>query len=457
MTRDWLRLVLVAVLAPIWSACIFDADYQRTRYQCEDGACPSGYACRRGFCEPTSAGEAPSNAQSCGTTELLANDFAAMELDTAGWYRWGENITFTPVEGRLQVQHGDPTYGGNGGYETRQLYLLRDSRVFVEVPDYVPATNATLTFEVEADGSTDVSFQLQGTELRLAYERLDSRYRVATLDHDPAAHRFWQVREAQGTLYWEASADAETWELLASTSSVPFDGLVRIKLLVNLPVDGATPGPVFFDQVNGGSADATEQWCPVASLSDDFNDGLVGGAWTTWADGSCTFFEQDGALFFEFGPDGDGSCGYESITRYDLTGSSISIEVPKVDESGAIRMLFILDFPGDNAIAFEHGNPNAEETNRLVCWHSIAGGATPCSLSYDAATHRWWRFRHDDTANLVHWETSPDGEDWQSHGQYDAADFVFTAAVVQLISDSYGVTGRMDAGNHFDNLNVGVE
>ncbi|HWN68637.1 MAG TPA: hypothetical protein VNM90_13460, partial [Haliangium sp.] len=412
MTETSLRAALMTFLVAGWSGCAFDADYSRTRYQCEDGACPSGYTCRSGRCEPLSSGVAPGELDGCGTTDLLANDFQAEALDEqTDWYRWG-NVVFSHVEGRLQAGHEDPASYIEGGYETRRLYLLRGSRVFVEVPDYVPVTDGGAQLVLQTPGGPDVRFEVWGTELYLNYAYAGDRYTLAKLTYDPAAHRFWQVREEQGTLYWETSADGQTWEIQASTSSLPFSDLVGVKLLVNLPPD---TGPVFFDNVNGGALPEDESWCAIDSISDDFDDGLVGPAWSTWDSGTCLFFERDGALYFEYPPEGNGDCGYASATRYDLTGNAIAVEVPQVDETGLIRTLFVLDFLNGNYISLEHGNFGEEATNRVVCRNRILGAnATPCSLEYDSELHRWWRFRHDDGEDLVHWETSPDGEQWTS-------------------------------------------
>lgn len=459
MTKGWLRAGLIAMLAAGWSACAFDADYHRTRYQCDDGACPSGYTCSRGYCEPVSQGAQPSDAQGCGTTELLATEFAGEELEDETWYRWGNNIRVAHVNGQLQITHGDPVNSARGGYDSKRLYLLRNSRAFVEVPDYNPAANATVTFELEVDGANDIAFELEGGDLRMSYEVQGNRYVSRKIGYDPVAHQYWQIREEQGTIYWEASDTGEAWQLLSTVSSLPFTGLVRVRLLAYLPSNPPVVAPVVFDNVNGGQVDTSEPWCSVSELRDDFNDGLVGSGWWAWTDGSCTFFERNGFVSFDYVDLGLGACGYESKTYYDLTGSSVAVEVPQVDETGAIRTLFILRFQDGKEISFEHTNLSEEQTNQLVCRNNlIDSGATPCTLNYAPDQYRWWRFRHDEGAALLNWETSPDGRKWTTHGQYDVSGMVLPGAIVHLISDSYIEMGRSpEMTNRFDNLNVGTE
>jgi hypothetical protein len=454
MTNGWLRAGLIATLAG-WSACAFDADYHRTRYQCDDGACPSGYACRRGFCEPESQGAPPSGLEECGTTDLAVNDFEDQMVGGATWRPTQSNtMSFTYVEGRLQATYKDPAVAALGGYETRQLYLLRDSAVHVEVPDYDPASKAVLTLEVDVDTSTDLTFELKDGALSSTYDLFDSRHVTRKVGYDPVAHRYWQIREAEGTIYWEVSGDGGTWEPFSTASSLPFAGLVRIRLLANMPRDGVIE-PVLFDNVNVHTLAGGESWCPTASLTDDFNDGLVGSAWQAVIRNNCRFFEKNGALFFDYPAEGMGDCRYESRTYYDLTGSSIAVEVPQVDETGTIRTIFRLSFPDGTVISFVHGN---EQMNRLLCQSTLMGAeATPCTLNYDPDEHRWWRFRHDEDTARLHWETSPDGKSWISQGQYDVSDVTLPGAVVHLASDSFIETGRTDVATHFDNLNTGAD
>jgi hypothetical protein len=454
MTQGWLRVALLAGLAGGWSGCFFDADYRRTRYQCGDGACPSDYTCRGDRCEPRSSGVVPGELEGCGTTAMLDNTFEGASLDTAHWFIGG-NLQITQQDGRLQIVNGNPDDYTYGGYESQRAYLLRDTGVSVEVPDYDPATGGNLALVIETATAVEAMFELNPGELVLRYALMGDRFMLAKLAYDPEEHRFWQIREAEGTMYWETSPDGVAWTILASTSSLPFHDVARVRLVAGMP-GGA--GPVFFDTLKGTGATGDVSWCAADTLRDDFEDGLIGTAWTPWGNDICTFFERDGRLEFEFAPEGDASCGFDSKTRYDLTGGTVTVEVPKVDESGKIHTWFTLDFANGNWIALSHGNTGEQETNRLVCRNQIRNAmATPCSLSYEPAEHRWWRFRHDRGANVVHWETSPNGKQWTSHASYGAGDFSFDGAAIAFYSESYGAGVRTNSGIAYDNLNVTPE
>lgn len=453
MTKRWLRVALLAVLVGGWSGCFFDADYHRTRYQCADGVCPSGYTCRAERCEPVTSGVVPGELEGCGTTEMVGNDFEGATLDLADWFVGGA-LDVTQTNGRVQFINAQEDYHF-GGYESRRGYLLRDSAVAVEVPDYDAETGGSLALVVETATAIEAIFELNPGELVLRYSLMGDRHTLGKLAFDPEAHRFWQLREAGGTLYWETSPEGTQWTTQAQASSLAFQEVARVKLIAALP---AGAGPLFFDNLRGTGAASDVPWCAIETLRDDFEDGLVGLGWSAWSTDNCTFYERNGRLEFELAPTGNANCGYDSRTRYDLRGRTVTIEVPKVDESGKIHTYFLLDFADNNWIAFDHGSAGDQGANRLVCRNQLRNAnATPCSLSYEAAEHRWWRFRHDRDANAVHWETSPDAKQWTSHASYDAGNFSFNGAAIVLYAESYNATDLEKAGNGFDNLNITPE
>lgn len=52
-------------------------------------------------------------------------------------------------------------------------------------------------------------------------------------------------------------------------------------------------------------------------------------------------------------------------------------------------------------------------TNLNAIWDYAGSVTTYVSLTYDAAVHKYWRFRL--TSGYFHWETSPDASTWTSH------------------------------------------
>ncbi len=90
------------------------------------------------------------------------------------------------------------------------------------------------------------------------------------------------------------------------------------------------PGEVHFDRVNGGGP-AKQKWCPASSFKDDFNDGVQSTAWgRSWQDDEGMLAETDGKLVVTLVPNDSGGASYVSSSSFDLTNSSVLIEVPSV-------------------------------------------------------------------------------------------------------------------------------
>jgi hypothetical protein len=102
----------------------------------------------------------------------------------------------------------------------------------------------------------------------------------------------------------------------------------------------------------------------------------------------------------------DGYAGYYSNASYDLTGSSVKVEV-----------LQPLTVPGGNTyLRAGHSNDNVRlmATNgKLICIQMVGGVTTNlASVPYDAVKHRWWQLR--EFGGTTYWEVSSDGEYWNT-------------------------------------------
>lgn len=97
--------------------------------------------------------------------------------------------------------------------------------------------------------------------------------------------------------------------------------------------------------------------------------------------------------------------GYVSTARWNLTNGSASVEVVQVATSGA-STVFAIGTDSESWYRF------IVEDGRIYFQRDEDRGGGGTSLPYDAAAHRFWRFRHNPSANQILFETSSNGTNW---------------------------------------------
>jgi hypothetical protein len=447
--------VALAICASL-SGCKLSADYDGTRYRCdESGQCPDGFSCVAGWCEaelPSGPDGGPDGGPTdvpagCGTMAKVFNDFETSTIDTGRWSYWNDGpLTVAHEGGRLvfTVPAGQSDLGA--GYQTHAYYRMQGSRAFVEVLPLEVDSGASFTFALRtlAAGRWYMSYQ----DGALVFRMRDAvnEYTLASVPYVAEEHRFWQIREQDGTVYWETSADGATWTAQASNSVDTSEVLVRVRLSIRANTAQPVDHVLMADNLNGGVANDIS-WCPGEILVDDFDDVQIAPVWTLDNRGNCSVFEQGGQLVFAFPEPFYGRCGYESLSRYDMTRSALVLEAPKSDP-GAMLIYVNLDFPhnGDDARfvigdGMLSGEKEVSNVNGLVF-----------SMPFDPVQHRWLRLRGE--GGTVYWETSPDGQDWQLHGLHSQPPYDLTEVEIEIYGKSE--TGAIDnIGNGFDNLNLG--
>ncbi|HEX2210405.1 MAG TPA: hypothetical protein VHG93_22190 [Longimicrobium sp.] len=122
--------------------------------------------------------------------------------------------------------------------------------------------------------------------------------------------------------------------------------------------------------------------------------------------------------------------GYTSVATYDLTGSSVCMEVVHAGRMSAGMEVYLgVVKDASNAATMGVGN------STIFCSRRVAGTqTTPVSLPYDPAAHRWLRLR-EQTGTLFY-ETSPDGTTWAQVCAIPAP-FALTAVQVDIAGGAY--------------------
>jgi hypothetical protein len=249
---------------------------------------------------------------------LVADDFEDGVVFVEPWPASYEDARtgLSEIGGRAVIDLADDANGGRfAGYLTEDLFDLRDARVSVEVVETAAPSDASVTYVTAEYPNGD------GIEIRVLGDTLDLRHLlggeetvVGQLPYDPVAHRFWALREAGGTLFWETSPDGSSFTARAQAPA-PFDvEWVRLSFGAGTWDNVIDPGRAVFDSYNGGVASGSR--CAASSLVDDFDDGAVGRVWTrSYDSASCTRQETGGELVITPSDTLTGYCGYQSGGR----------------------------------------------------------------------------------------------------------------------------------------------
>lgn len=463
------------LVAALVASCRIDADWDGTRYRCPDGVCPLGQTCVAGECvgEPGAPDGAPADGPAptwdgapdgpvgpgpdapigpepdaappalCGRPDVFTDTFDDLH-EMWGWSFENPNSPRAVTGG-----HGVVTLTGSTGYSgfgTSRWFDLTGGRVFVEVPVMAnPATHAHAIVQVMSGGENRlVIVQENGT---LYFDRwlAGVATTIASKPYDATADRWWQLREAGGTVYWETSQDGVSFVTRASAPTPGFAGTVRIELAAGTWQAETAPGEVHFDNLNGGGSPAG-RWCKTASMSDDFEDGTPGMTWMRpYAGGGCTWAETGGGAVMTPSMTG-GYCGYVSGTDYDLTDSSILVEVTEmVALTPSIGAYFKAETADDDAVEISQWGG----TLSFVYWLNGSMKNVVASVTWDPVAHRWWRIR--EAGGTIYWDTSPDGMAWMNRAS-ETVPFAVTAPHIVIgagTNSPYSTPGQV----RYDNYN----
>jgi hypothetical protein len=453
MTIGWLVLALAT------ASCKIISDFSNTRYRCDvSGECPGGFACVAGYCEISQvegdAGVDPDGGvldRKCGTVEMAVEDFESAEIDWNRWDTWVDNSPGLSVEhrdGQLAFDFPAGTYKGSGYYAT-DLYGFRDGRAYIEVVDAQADSGVGLYFSLLTQNWDNGWFMVQhrGT-LSFRHRVNDEEFSVGSISYDPVLHRWWQLREEDGTVHWETSPDALSW---TSHLMMPSE-LTGKKVfpLVSTWLNDAeeTPWTLLVDNMNGGG-DSGIRWCPAATFVDDFDDGVMGPEWRFWEspEGYCTMHEQEGQLSFAFAAGGNSQCGYYSALPYDLSDSTFVIQAPSADVGAMEIYHSVYSKKSDDYMEIMQGY------GQIAGFKGAQGSwARTFEIPFDPVQHRWWRLRGKD--GVAYWETSPDGKAWTTHASHSSPPLELSEVGLELWGDIDDANEIDNIGNGFGNMNL---
>ncbi|MDQ1613085.1 MAG: aqualysin 1 [Pyrinomonadaceae bacterium] len=373
----------------------------------------------------------------------MADNFDDNSINPLMWATPDQTSPTTVAEqnGRIELTL-QPNTAGYNALGLGGTFDFRDKTLQVEVQTASQAGWVETYFQLYLDGSNYFLFDTGAGSFTCDAWINGVRDRTL-LNWDGS--RFWRFRHDAdaGTISFETSMDNVTWAT-RKTIVVPF-ALNAVSSSVGAGAWGTgngAPGTAAFDNFR------LERYQPLFPLSDNFNDNARDAKkWYTAAAPGMTIVEQNGRLEITPPASTTGYDGYFSTPTIDLTDARATVEM--VQSTGlvyGIETTYTLADGNGNYMLFDVGGGG------FLAQQSVSGVMTRTIFPYDAAQHRFWRFRHNRAADTINWETSPDNITWTIL-RTERRSFPITNLQTQLYAGKYTATTTASTAV-FDNLRI---
>jgi hypothetical protein len=390
--------------------------------------------CVAGYCEsnpsngdggidaPITSGDGSPDATvpsgACGGLELLTDDFGDGTLVGYPWYGFDDTgVTLAESGGDFVVNIGAGSadvWGGNG---SQAFYDFHETQIQTKI-DALGGQDTVL----EVRGAFDEKAQLvaEAGQLHAAVFNTGNDGDRAQVALDLPSQTYWRIREHQGRMYWEYSADRQSWTNLWDEP----DPFAMDDVMGYLAAGGqlASASAARYADVNGQGT--TESFCGASTLHEDFTGTELYPRYGSWNDPGTTVSQSGGDLVMTFdGSTGSNNfAGIETNHRYDLRDSEIVLDAKTIP---TLAKFITYVSMSDSRVTGERdhleiGLDYGDGTGSPSLYLEEASGATiigQADVPYDATQMRYWRLRG--AAGRLYIDTSPDGATWTN--QLDAA------------------------------------
>jgi hypothetical protein len=342
----------------------------------------------------------------CGTPGAIADRFDVGVSPT--WQLFGPDwLAVVDGEIRISLPTGAAARSGVRSWATTDV---RDARAGIEVTEVVdPASVVEAYFALVHDATNQVAIALSHGYLHF-YRVEDGVNTPGEAVYDPDQHRFWQIREQAGTLFYEASADGEAFATLATAPTPAFADSVRIEVGAVAYAPMTSTGTFAVTAVNARVERA--DWCPIEALSDEFDAATIGRQWALRGSTtpSCAPAQLDGRARFDQDGAAATDCFYRSGPAYDLTAGELRIFLDAINtfHPDWSTYLSVVDAAGNTVeLAFRQD---------LMCAELRGADGTPFPAAQGCMPYRaeleYWRIV--ERLGEVALELSADGVAWES-------------------------------------------
>ncbi|HEX8456548.1 MAG TPA: S8 family serine peptidase, partial [Pyrinomonadaceae bacterium] len=373
---------------------------------------------------------------------VLADNFDDNQLHPQMWATPDQTSPTTVAEqnGRIEVAL-KPNTAGYNSLGTAFGFDFRDRTLQVELETASQAGWVETYFQLYLDGGNYLLFDTGAGSFTCDSWVNGVRDRTL-LNWDGS--RFWRFRHDSdaNTISFQTSMDGATWATRKTVAvAYPITSLRASMGAGAWGTGNGAPGTATFDNFR------LERFRPAFPLSDNFNDNALDARkWNAPANASVSVAEQNGRLEITPPASTTGYDGYTSINTIDLTDARATVEAVNAPPIYGLETYFELADANGNYLLFDVGGGG------LLMQQVSNGVMSRTLIPYDAAQHRFWRFRHNRAADTVSWETSPDGVVWTAQRTVPRP-FSITNLQTILIAGKYtATTPTMTVV--FDNLRI---
>ncbi len=256
----------------------------------------------------------------CATLAPLRDDFSGKQPSP----KWQ---LILDAESGIAFEEGTFSYPGSMSRTTGTLtsYAEHDFRngsftVPVDSVSEKGRTYISIYFVVEGSNTRGASITHEDSELTFSLNGTDHR----KISYDPSRDQIWQIREEQGTIYFETGPSEQDLQVWTQSSAYGDFDPSHARVRLGVFVDTEKEGLAAFGGVNLSTSPTN--YCSTESLVEPFDGDSLGSIWRRQPASACSLEVAGGILGVER-LSGTNWCVLGTNRGFNLAGSSVELRL----------------------------------------------------------------------------------------------------------------------------------